>query len=72
MTNTTIEAYLLASSPSELNGLPLTRASVDCTSDSIEAQMEALVELLADAQLTYDDTPADPDAAQLDNCETNA
>ncbi len=66
MTNNTIEAYLKASSSTELNELPLTRSGVDCTSNSIEAQMDALVELLAEAQLTYGDSAPAAESDQID------
>lgn len=56
MMNNTIEAYLLASTASELNELPLNRSRVDVTSDRIESQMEALVEMLAEAQSCGEET----------------
>lgn len=56
MMNSTIEAYLLASTTAELNELPLNRSRIDVTSDRIESQMEALVELLAEAQTCGDES----------------
>ncbi len=56
MMNSTIEAYLLASTTVELNELPLKRSRVDATSERIESQMEALVEMLAEAQTYGDET----------------
>lgn len=54
MMNNTIEAYLLASSTAELNEVPLARSRVDVTSDRLEAQMEAIVQMLAESQASYD------------------
>ncbi|GAB5404676.1 MAG: hypothetical protein Aurels2KO_29070 [Aureliella sp.] len=56
MMNNTIEAYLLASTSAELNEVPLNRSRIDVTSDRIESQMEALVEVLAEAQTCGDET----------------
>lgn len=55
--NNTIEAYLDARSTTELNEVLLSRSQVDAPGDQLESQIDAIVQLLAEAQASCD--PAD-------------
>ncbi|HBE66727.1 MAG TPA: hypothetical protein DDW52_01130 [Planctomycetaceae bacterium] len=50
MGNSTVESFVLSSLRSELKEIPLRRSGVDCTSERIEDQLEAIADLLAQAR----------------------
>lgn len=61
MGNSTVESFVLSSLRSELKEIPLRRSRVDCTSERIEDQLEAIADLLAEAR--FEDQHATEEAA---------